>query len=187
AVFEAAGFELARSLDGGEVELRFPIAPTGELALRVEKRDHVAVAASLRPFFVPSSVAVIGASKRRGSIGGELFRNILAADFAGAAYPVNRDGEAVAGVRRYGAIDEIPDALDLAVICVPGNRVLQAADAALRKGVQALCVISAGFAEVGSEGAERQRRLLELVRAHGARLVGPNCLGIAVPGIGLNA
>ena len=63
----------------------------------------------------------------------------------------------------------------------PGDHVLESADAALRKGVRALCVISAGFAEVGSEGAERQRQLLALVRAHGARLVGPNCLGIAVP------
>ena len=108
------------------------------------------------PFFAPATVAVIGASKRRGSIGGELFRNILAADFAGAAYPVNPAGEAVAGVRAYRAIEEIPDPVDLAVICVPGGRVLEAAEAALRKGVPALCVISAGFAEVGAEGAERQ-------------------------------
>jgi acetyl coenzyme A synthetase (ADP forming)-like protein len=187
SVFQDAGFEVSRALDGGEVEVRFPIAPTHAFRSRVEERDHVAVAASLRPFFAPSAVAVIGASKRRGSIGGELFRNILAADFAGAAYPVNRSGEAVAGVRGYGAIDEIPDRVDLAVICVPGDRVLESAEAALRKGVPALCVISAGFAEMGTEGADRQRQLLALVRAHGARLVGPNCLGIAVPALGLNA
>src|SRR5439155_3008055 len=102
--------------------------------------------ASLRPFFAPAHVAVVGASRRRGSIGGELFRNILAADFAGAAYPVNRTGEAVAGVRGYRAIEEIPEAIDLAVICVPGEHVLAAAEAALQKGVPALCVISAGFA-----------------------------------------
>jgi acetate---CoA ligase (ADP-forming) len=187
SVFRDAGFEVTRALDGGEVEVRFPIAPTHTFRARVEERDHVAVAASLRPFFAPAAVAVVGASKRRGSIGGELFRNILAADFVGAAYPVNRGGEAVAGVRGYGAIDEIPDPVDLAVICVPGDSVLASAEAALRKGVPALCVISAGFAEVGAEGAERQRRLLALVRAHGARLVGPNCLGIAVPALGLNA
>ena len=69
----------------------------------------------------PRSVAVIGASKRRGSIGGELFRNILEGDFAGAAYPVNRDGEPVAGVRAYRSIEEIPDAVDLAVI-TPARR-----------------------------------------------------------------
>src|SRR5262249_51994762 len=91
-VFADTGFELSRELEGGEIELRFPIAPTGELALRVETRDHVGVVASLRPFFAPRSLAVIGASRRRGSIGGELFRNILDADFTGAAYPINRNG-----------------------------------------------------------------------------------------------
>jgi acetyl coenzyme A synthetase (ADP forming)-like protein len=187
AVFRDAGFEVSRTLGGGEIEVQFPITPTEHFRARVEERDHVGVAASLRPFFAPASVAVIGASKRRGSIGGELFRNIIAADFAGAAYPVNRAGEAVAGVRAYRAIDEIPDPVDLAVVCVPGERVLESAESALRHGVRALCVISAGFAEIGSEGVERQERLLALVRAHGARLVGPNCLGIAVPALGLNA
>jgi acetyl coenzyme A synthetase (ADP forming)-like protein len=187
AVFRDAGFEVSRTLGGGEIEVRFPIAATEHFRMRVEERDHAAVAASLRPFFAPSTVAVIGASKRRGSIGGELFRNILAADFAGAAHPVNRAAEAVSGVGAYRTIEEIPDPVDLAVICVPGERVLDCAQEALRKGVPALCVISAGFAEVGSEGAARQQQLLALVRAHGARLVGPNCLGIAVPALGLNA
>ncbi len=187
AVFSEVGFEVSRTLDGGEIEVRFPIASTERFRARVEKRDHDAVATSLRPFFAPAAVAVIGASKRRGSVGGELFRNIIAADFAGAAYPVNRAGETVAGVRAYRAIEEIPDPVDLAVICVPGDRVLESAEEALRKGVPALCVISAGFAEVGSEGSVRQEQLLTIVRAHGARLVGPNCLGIAVPALGLNA
>jgi acetyl coenzyme A synthetase (ADP forming)-like protein len=187
AVFRDAGFEVSRTLEGGEVEVRFPIAPTERYRARVDERDHIAVVASLRPFFSAASVAVIGASKRRGSIGGELFRNVLAADFAGAVYPVNRTGESVAGVRGYTSIDEIPDPVDLAVISLPGEAVLESAEAALRRGVPALCVISAGFAEIGAEGIDRQERLLALVRAHGARLVGPNCLGIAVPGIGLNA
>ena len=85
------------------------------------------------------------------------------------------------------SVAEIPDPVDLAVIAVPGEHVLAAAEDALRSGVRALVVISAGFAEVGSEGAERQERLLALVRAHGARLIGPNCLGIAVAGPRLNA
>jgi acetate---CoA ligase (ADP-forming) len=186
-VFEAAGFELTRELEGGELEVEFPIAPTERYESLVAERDHLAVTASLRPFFDPANVAVIGASRRRGSIGGELFRNVLAGDFAGAAYPVNRDGESVAGVRAYRSIEEVPDPVDLAVIALPGAAVLDAAEQALRRGVRALVVISAGFAEVGSEGAERQDRLLALVRAHGARLIGPNCLGIAIAGPGLNA
>ena len=186
-VFEAAGFELTRELEGGELEVQFPIAPTETYREHVDSRDHEAVVASLRPFFEPSSVAVVGASKRRGSIGGELFRNILAGDFDGAAYPVNRDGEPVAGVRGYRSIEEIPDPIDLAVVTLPAAAVLEAAEQALRKGVRALVVISAGFAEIGREGIERQERLLALVRAHGARLIGPNCLGVAASGPSLNA
>ena len=186
-VFEAVGFELARELAGGELEVQFPIASTERYRERVEARDHAAVTASLRPFFEPRTIAVIGASRRRGSIGGELFRNILAGDFAGAAYPVNRDGEPVAGVRAYRSVAEIPDDVDVAVVSLPGSAVLEAVEEALQAGVEALVVISAGFAEVGREGAERQERLLELVRSHGGRLIGPNCLGIAVAGVSLNA
>ncbi len=186
-VFEAVGFEVTRDVAGGEVELTFPIAPTERYLEHVESRDHQAVVASLRAFFEPSSVAVVGASPRRGSIGGELFRNVLEADFTGAAYPVNRGGDSVAGVRGYATIDEIPDAVELAVICVPGEHVQAAAEDALRKGVRALCVISAGFAEIGAEGIERQERLLALVRSHGARMIGPNCLGIASAAPRLNA
>ncbi len=186
-VFEGAGLEVTRELDGGEFEVRFPITPTERFRARVDERDHLAVTASLRPFFEPKSVAVVGASRRRGSIGGELFRNVLAADFVGAAYPINRDGEPVGGVPAYKSIADLPEVVDLAVVCLPGPLVLDAAEAALASGVKALCVISSGFAEVGAEGRERQERLLDLVRAHGGRLVGPNCLGIAVPRLGLNA
>src|SRR5512133_1121061 len=186
-VFEGTGLEVTRELDGGEFEVRFPIAPTERYRERVDERDHLAVTASLRPFFEPKSVAVIGASRRRGSIGGELFRNVLAADFVGAAYPVNRDGEPVGGVPAYKSIADVPEVVDLAVVCLPGPLVLDAAEASLARGVKALCVISSGFAEVGAEGLDRQERLLDLVRAHGGRLVGPNCLGIAVPRLGLNA
>ena len=187
SVFRDAGFDVARELAGGEVEVRFPIASTAHYAERVASRDHVAVHASLQPFFEPRSVAVVGASARRGSIGGELFRNILDADFAGAAYPVNRGGEPVAGVRAFGAVGAIPDGIDLAVIALPGALVLAAAAEALDAGVRALCVISAGFAETGAEGQARQDELLALVRAHGARLVGPNCLGFASSAVRLNA
>ena len=167
--------------------MRFPIAPDERYLARVDERDHVAVTASLRPFFEPRTVAVIGASAQRGSIGGELFRNILTGGFTGAAYPVNRSGAPVAGVRAYTAIEDIPDPIDLCVICLPGDRVLDAAEATLRRGTRALCVISAGFAETGVEGRARQEQLLALVRAHGARLVGPNCLGIASASVSLNA
>ena len=186
-VFESVGFELTRELEGGELEVQFPIARTERYDQAVARRDHTAVTASLRPFFEPRSVAVLGASPRRGSIGGELFRNVLRGDFAGAAYPLNRDGVPVAGVRGYRTISELPETVDVAVICLPAPVVLEVAEQVLESGARALVVISAGFAETGSEGVERQERLLELVRSHGARMIGPNCLGIAVAGPRLNA
>jgi acetyl coenzyme A synthetase (ADP forming)-like protein len=186
-VFERVGFDVSRTLAGGEVEMTFPIAPTADYASLVAQRDHTSVVASLRPFFQAESVAVIGASPRRGTIGGELFRNILDADYEGAAYPINRNGESVAGVRGYASIADIPESVDLVVVCVPAAAVANAAESALDAGVKAVCVISAGFAEVGSEGEERQRALLALIRAHGARLLGPNCLGISSAAVRLNA
>ncbi len=186
-VFAHAGFEATRELSGGTIEVQFPIAPTEYYRSSVDERDHVAVVESLRPFFEPQSVAVIGASRKRGSIGGELFRNILESDFVGAAFPVNLKGDPVAGVKAYRSIEEIEDPIDMVVISLPGEHVLEAAQQSLRRGVRALCVISAGFAEIGREGVERQDKLLELVRAHGARLIGPNCLGVAVGKIGMNA
>jgi acetyl coenzyme A synthetase (ADP forming)-like protein len=186
-VFEGVGFEVSRTREGGEVEMTFPIAVTPDYVSHVEARDHTAVVASLRPFFEARTVAVVGASSRRGTIGGELFRNIIEGEFAGSAYPVNRNGEPVAGVRGYGSISEIPDPVGLVVVCVPAAAVLDAVQSALDAGVNAVCVISAGFAEIGSEGAERQRALLSVIRGHGARLLGPNCLGISSAAVRLNA
>jgi acetyl coenzyme A synthetase (ADP forming)-like protein len=186
-VFADAGFAASRRLEGGTTEVRLEIAPTERYRTAVDERDHVAVVASLAPFFAPATVAVVGASTRRGSIGGELFRNVLDAGFEGAAYPVNPGARAVAGVRAYASIADVPDPVDLAVFCLPGESVLAEAEAALAKGTRAICVISAGFAETGAEGRRRQDELLARVRAYGARLIGPNCLGVFSARAGLNA
>ena len=186
-VFEDAGFDISRRLEGGTTEVRLQIAPTVGYQAAVDERDHIAVVASLAPFFRPRTVAVVGASTRRGSIGGELFRNLLEGDFTGIAYPVNPKAGAIGGVKAYPSIADIPDDVDLAVFCIPAESVLPEAEAALRKGTKALCVITAGFAETGVEGTRRQEQLLARVRAHGARLVGPNCLGIFDAQVGMNA
>jgi acetate---CoA ligase (ADP-forming) len=186
-VFADAGFETKRETVSGTTEVRLSLGRTETLRLRIDERDHVAVVGSLQPFFDPRTVAVVGASPRTGSIGGELFRNVLRGEFRGAAFPVNRSGESVSGVRAYRSVTEIGEPIDLAVVCLPGSAVLAAAEDALAAGVRALCVISAGFAEVGPEGEAREEQLLELVRSHGARLLGPNCLGIAVAEPRLNA
>jgi acetyl coenzyme A synthetase (ADP forming)-like protein len=186
-VFADAGFETTRETVLGTAEVRLALAPTETLQLRVDERDHVGVVSSLRPFFEPETVAVIGASTRVGSIGGELFRNVLRGEFQGVCLPVNRSGASVAGVRAYRSVAEIGIPVDLAVVCLPGPAVLEAAAEALAAGVRALCVISAGFAEIGADGRARQDELVALTRSHGARLLGPNCLGIAVAGPQLNA
>jgi acetyl coenzyme A synthetase (ADP forming)-like protein len=186
-VFSRAGFDVSREFAGGEVEVRFPIAATERYRARVDERDHQAVVASLLPFFQPKSVAILGASARAGSIGGTVVRNVVEDGFAGRIYAVNRSGESVAGVAGFRSVSDLPEPPDLAVICLPAELVEQAAEAVLRHGTRALCVISAGFAETGAEGAERERRLLAAVRARGARLIGPNCLGVSSAASRLNA
>jgi acetyl coenzyme A synthetase (ADP forming)-like protein len=187
SVFMDAGFDVARKLEQGTVELEFPLTPTEAYRAHVDERDHTAVVASLAAFFEPESVSVLGASPRAGSIGGDLFRNIVTGGFHGRAYPVNREGKPVAGFEGYESIEQIPDPIDLAVVCLPGGLVLEGCEAALRHGTRALCVISAGFAEIGGDGVARQEELLAFVRGHGARLIGPNCLGIASSKASLNA
>ncbi len=186
-VFEDAGFDVVREVERGTIDVRFPIVPTEAYRARVDLRDHVGVVASLSPFFAPSAVAVVGASARPGSIGGKLFSNIVEGGYQGAAFPVNRRGEAVAGVEGVRSLTEVRARVDLVVICLPAPAVLDAAREALELGTRAVCVISAGFAETGEEGRVRQERLLALVRSYGARLLGPNCLGLAVTDLGLNA
>ncbi len=128
--------------------------------------------------FRPRSVAVIGASRERGSVGAEIFHNLLEHGFNGPVYPVNAKADAVQSVRAYPTIADVPGPVDLAVIVVPAAHVLAVLDACGRAKVRAAVVISAGFKETGAEGASRERALLECARGHGMRLVGPNCLGV---------
>jgi acetyl coenzyme A synthetase (ADP forming)-like protein len=186
-LFKDAGFDVARQMDYATVEVMFPIANTDTYQERVDRRDHSATVASLAPLLQPRSIAVLGASARSGSIGNAVVRNLVDAGFPGAIYPLNRQGHPVAGIPGLRSATQLPATVDLGVICVPAEHVVRIADQALRAGVRALCVISAGFAEAGAAGQGRQDELLERVRMHGARLLGPNCLGIAVPAARLNA
>jgi acetyl coenzyme A synthetase (ADP forming)-like protein len=137
----------------------------------------------------PRSVAVIGASRKPNTIGYQILENLVRHGFAGAVYPVNPTATAVHSIRAYPSVEAIADEVDLAVIVVPKQHVCDAAEACGRKGVRGLVVISAGFAEVGGSGVERQKRLMEIVRRHGMRLVGPNCMGVlnTAPDSSMNA
>jgi predicted CoA-binding protein len=158
-------------------------------AATVAPRENLQPVSALRAFLEPRTVAVIGASRTRGTPSGEVFHNLLFGGFAGPIYPVNPAASVVQSVAAYSSVEAIPGPVDLAVIAVPCERVLEIVEACGRKGVRALVVISAGFAEVGEEGRARQDELLRLSRAAGMRLIGPNCIGIinTDPAVRLNA
>ncbi len=178
SVFRKAGYGLSSRVSYGVTHLEFPIAYSEIAESRAEMQEAEAERASLRPVLAPQSIAVIGASRDPQSVGGALFRNLIRWGFAGAVYPVNPRARAVAGGRAYASITDLPEVPELAFISVPASSALDAARQCADRGVRALCVISAGFAETGSEGAAAQAELLNLCRAHGMRLVGPNCLGL---------
>jgi acyl-CoA synthetase (NDP forming) len=189
-VFRDSGFEVVQAFGGsGVVHVRFPVGGPASLRERVELRDRVAAANSLLPFFRPRSVAVIGASRDPAAIGSLVFRAILRGNFAGTVYPVNRQATSVHGVRAFPSVRDLPEAPDLAIVAVPAEGVLDVAREALAAGSRALLVLTSGFAEAGEEGAGRQVALVDLVRSHGARLIGPNCLGLmnTDPEVRLNA
>lgn len=153
---------------------------------RPRTRPHLS---TLDAIFRPQSIAVVGASTKRGSIGREIVHNLISCDFQGKLFPVNPKAEFIHSIKAYPTILSIPDPVDLAVIVVPAVAVEQVIQECAEKGVKGLVVISAGFREVGGEGRERERRVVELVEKHGMRMVGPNCLGVfnADPSVTLNA
>ena len=139
--------------------------------------------------FKPRSVAVIGASTKKGTIGRELLRNIIDYEFNGKVFPINPKAQYIQSMKAYASIADVPDDVDMAVIIVPKEHVLQVVDECGRKGVKGLVVISAGFREVGGEGVERENKLVEICRKYTMRLIGPNCMGIltGIPEVRLHA
>lgn len=177
-VFRNSGYELARTMDSGVYTVDFPVEESVASQTAEAQREKRAVAASILPFFFPKAVAVIGASNDPNSIGGKLFNNILADGFVGPLYPVNPNAKVIRSARAYPTILDVPDEVDLAYIVVPRRHVLDVVRQCGQKGVRAIVVISAGFSEVGAEGAELEEELLEIVRDSGMRMVGPNCMGL---------
>ena len=126
----------------------------------------------------PKSVAVVGASQSRASVGGEIFANLVGRPFAGTVYPVNASAHDVQGVRAYPSLAALPEPVDLAVVAVPAPRVSAVLQQCVTAGTKAAVVISAGFGEAGAAGIEAQRQLLHAASAAPLRIVGPNCLGV---------
>jgi acetate---CoA ligase (ADP-forming) len=188
-VFRDSGFDVVQAYEGGSIHVQFPVSGITSLRERIELRDRFAAANSLVPLLRPRTAAVVGASRDPGAVGNMIFHAILRGNFAGTVYPVNNQAASVYGVKAYASIADLPEPAELAVIAVPAASVLEVAEAALRHGTRGLLVLTSGFAESGPEGAARQKELVELVRSHGARLIGPNCLGLmnTHPDVRLNA
>ena len=150
--------------------------------------DVMAVSSNpLDPFFAPSTVAVVGATEKAGSVGRTVFWNLISSPFGGTVYPVNQKRASILGVRAYPNLAALPEVPELVVIATPAATIPGTVEECATAGVKAVVIISAGFKEVGPEGAELERQILATARANGMRIIGPNCLGVMRPTTGLNA
>lgn len=177
-VFSKSGFEIKRALEEGAFHFLFPTEETeGHRGARWE-RERVATASSVRNFFEPQSVAVIGASDSEGSVGGSLLGNLRKGGFTGKLHPVHPTLKEIDGIVCVPRVTDIDGKVDLALIAVPAANVEQVVHDCAHKGIHSVVVISAGFAETDESGTEAEARLRTLVRESGLRMVGPNCMGI---------
>ena len=185
-VFREAGYKAEQRFEDGVLMLTLDLEPTETSREVMAAREHHAESRSIR-LLSPRSVAVIGASRTAHTVGQTALRNLLTGGFAGPVFPVHPTATAVASVRAYATIGDVPGEVDLAVVAVPADGVNDIVAQCAAKGVRGLVVLSSGFGEAGTEGRERQDELVRLARAGGMRVVGPNCLGIANNATGPNA
>jgi acyl-CoA synthetase (NDP forming)/RimJ/RimL family protein N-acetyltransferase len=178
AVFRRAGFEARSTFDEGVIEVHLDLRPTPAAEAAIEARAQRAEAEAVRLLLAPRSVAVVGAGRERTGVGHAVLRNLLSHDFNGPVYPVNPNTAHVGGVRAVPTLGDIDGPVDLAVVVVPAAEVPAVIEDCGAKGVKAVIVISAGFAEAGPEGAALSAASLRAARRFGIRLLGPNCLGV---------
>jgi len=188
-VFSDAGYDVKRHFDDGVVSLEFNIGPTDKSRAVMESREHRAEARSVRDLMAPSSVAVIGASRKWGTVGYQLLEHVVEGGFTGPVYAINPEALELAGMLSFGRLSEVPDPVQLAVIAVPYDEVSAVVDDCAAAGVKGLVVASAGFTDDGDRGLTRQRELVRKARANGMRVIGPASLGIVNthPAVSLNA
>lgn len=189
-VIKNLGYPFKTDIAPGSIIMTFPTSLSEQVIDAFEEREAVATKASVSNFLKPKTVAIIGASRRKGSIGWQLLRNIIEGEYTGTVYPVNPDAQSIQGFTSYKSVLDCPGLVDLALIVVPAKFVLQVAEECGMKGIGSLVVISSGFSEMGSvEGQRMQDDLLDICRKYGMRLIGPNCMGIVStdPVISLNA
>ncbi len=177
-VFLGSGFNVTSRSAEGSVHVLFPIEPTESYAEAAAFRSQKAAYASMKSIFEPRAIAVVGASKRVGQLGGEILRNLKGTGFRGQLYAVNPKATDIDGVRSFPSLKEIPGEVDLAIVTVPAEHTEAVIDDCIAKAVSAVIVITAGFSETGEAGRAAEQRLLEKLRSAGIRMVGPNCMGV---------
>ena len=177
-VFRESGFAVRTRSAPDVLHVEFPTEVSDNAIERFEERDRTAATAAVSKFLRPQSVAVIGASRERGTVGGEIFHNLIATAFEGPVFPINPRAPVVQSVPAFASVRDVLADVELAVIAVPASLVGEVAHQCATKGVDALLVISAGFAETDEEGRARQEELVTICREAGMRLIGPNCLGV---------
>jgi acetyl coenzyme A synthetase (ADP forming)-like protein len=187
-VFESSGFRIQRCIEAGVFHVSFPTEETAQVRAAESHRERLAAAQSVRAFLHPRAVAVVGASRRPGTIGHALLTNLQRHGFTGSIYPVNPYSREFDGLRVFPTVSAIGAPVDLALIAVPAPAVEEVVGDCARAGVRGVVVISSGFAEASETGRQAERRLRDLVRASGMRLVGPNCMGLlnTAPDVSLN-
>jgi acetyl coenzyme A synthetase (ADP forming)-like protein len=188
-VFARSGFGISQSTDSGVVRVWFANEETEQFLTQSLRRERLAAAHSVGRLLNPASVAVIGASRDPGKIGGAIVANLIRDDFNGPIYPINPFVREVQGLKSFASLAAVGERIDLAVICVPTQGVEDAIKECAAAGVHGVVVITAGFSEVSGEGRAVQDRIVNLVRSSGMRMVGPNCMGIinTDPAVNLNA
>ncbi|GIJ48097.1 GNAT family N-acetyltransferase [Virgisporangium aliadipatigenens] len=164
--------------DYGTTRVRLPTTPDAAALDAVAARDRTAEHRSLLPLFAPAAVAVVGAGRRPGSVGHEVTRALVAGGYTGRVYPVNPAATEIAGIPAVASVAGIGEPVDLAVVAVPAGAVREVITECAAAGVRAAVILSSGLAESGTDGARAQADIVRTARAHGLRLVGPNCLGV---------
>ncbi len=177
-VFTQAGFSATSHFTDGVIEVELGIEPTPEALAAIEARAGTAEARSVGRILAPTSIAVVGASRQAGTLGYQVFHQLVSHGFNGPVYPVNPEASHVASVRAWRSVLDVPGELDLAVVCVPADQVLRVVEECAVKRVQGLVVLSSGFAEQDETGEAAEAQLVAYARRHGMRLIGPNALGV---------
>jgi acetate---CoA ligase (ADP-forming) len=141
----------------------------------------------LESFFEPRSVAVVGASREEGKVGHDVLRNLIQYEFQGEIYPINPKADEIMGLKCYPSVSSVPGDVDLVVLVIPAKIAIPVLEDCAKKKVKAVIIITAGFKEVGREGADLERQVVEIAHKNGMRIVGPNCLGLISTPSNLNA